>query len=163
MNKRVLAYSALGAALLLWNVGSVSAADPKAEITALENKLIAATTADQAMTFQDEKEIVLYDYLIPLQYVGGKAVREDFEKFFSGAKDIKGKFVSLRVVADGKLGVANSIQHFTWTDKDGKPGEGTFRITDAWHKTKDGWKIFHTHVSFPFNPGTGKIEMNLKE
>jgi len=163
MKNRILARSALGAVLLLWSLGSASAADPKAEITALEHKLIAATTADEAMAFQDEKDIVLYDYLVPLQYVGGKAVRADFEKFFSSAKDIKGNFVSLRVVANGKLGVANSIQHFTWTDKDGKPGEGTFRITDAWHKTKDGWKIFHTHVSFPFNPETGKIEMNLKE
>ena len=163
MNNRVFTRSALGAVLLLWSFGSASAADPKAEITALEHKLIAATTADEAMTFQDEKDIVLYDYLVPLQYVGGKAVRADFEKFFSGAKDIKGNFVSLRVMANGKLGVANSIQHFTWTDKDGKPGEGTFRITDAWQKTKDGWKIFHTHVSFPFNPETGKIEMNLKE
>src|SRR5215471_3752844 len=102
MKNRTLVLSALGVALLLWSFGSASAADPKAEITALEHKLIAATTADEAMSFQDEKDIVLYDYVVPLQYVGGKAVRADFEKFFSSAKDIKGNFVSLRVVADGK-------------------------------------------------------------
>jgi len=33
--------------------------------------------------------------------------------------------------ANGKVGIAYSIQHFTWTDKDGKPGEGTFRVTDG--------------------------------
>ena len=98
-----------------------------------------------------------------LQYVGGKAVRADFEKFFSSAKNVKGDFVSLRVVADGKVGVAYSIQHFTWMDKDGKPGEGTFRVTDGWHKVKGQWKLFHTHVSFPLNPESGKAEMNLKE
>jgi ketosteroid isomerase-like protein len=163
MKKRVLAYGALGVMLLIGNAGAVLAADPKAEITALENKLIAATTTDEAMSFQDEKEIVLYDFIVPLQNVGGKSVRAQFDKFFSSAKDIKANFVSLRVEANGKLGVAHSIQHFSWADKDGKAQEGTFRVTDAWHKTKDGWKIFHTQVSAPMNPETGKTEMNLKE
>jgi ketosteroid isomerase-like protein len=163
MHKRWFTSSALGVALLLWSVGAASAANPKAEITALEHKLIAATTTDEVMGFQDEKNIVLYDYVVPLQCVGGKAVRANFEKFFGSAKEVKGTFVSLRVEANGKLGIVHSIQHFTWTDKDGKPGEGTFRVTDAWQKTKDGWKIFHTHVSFPLNAESGKAEMNLKE
>jgi ketosteroid isomerase-like protein len=164
MKNSVFFLSAISAAVLVWGFGVAHAAgDSKAEIAALEHKLIAATSADEAMTFQDEKEIVLYDYVMPLQYVGGKAVRADFEKFFSSAKNVKGDFVSLRVVADGKVGVAYSIQHFTWMDKDGKPGEGTFRVTDGWHKVKGQWKLFHTHVSFPLNPESGKAEMNLKE
>jgi len=164
MKNLVFLLSVISAAVLVCGFGVVHAAgDAKAEITALEHKLIAATSADEAMTFQDEKEIVLYDYVMPLQYVGGKAVRADFEKFFSNAKNVKADFVSLHVVADGNVGVAYSIQHFTWTDKDGKPGEGTFRVTDGWHKVKDQWKLFHTHVSFPLNPESGKAEMNLKE
>ena len=164
MKKLLLTLSAMSVAVLVWNLGSAPAAgDAKAEITALEHKIIAATSADEAMTFQDEKEIVLYDYVMPLQYVGGKAVRADFEKFFGSAKNVKGDFVTLRVVADGKVGVAHSIQHFTWTDKDGKPGEGTFRVTDGWHKVNGQWKLFHTHVSFPVDAATGKAEMNLKE
>jgi ketosteroid isomerase-like protein len=164
MKKLVFLFSAISAAILVWSFGATHAAgDAKAEITALEHKVIAATSADEAMTFQDEKEIVLYDYVMPLQYVGGKAVRADLEKFFSGAKNVKGNFVALRVVADGNLGVAHSIQHFTWTDKDGKPGEGTFRVTDGWQKVDGKWKLFHTHVSFPIDAVTGKAEMNLKE
>ena len=164
MKKLLFTFSTLSAAVLVWSLGSAPAAgDAKAEITALEHKVIAATSADEAMTFQDEKEIVLYDYVMPLQYVGGKAVRADFEKFFGSAKNVKGTFVTLRVIADGDVGVAHSIQHFTWTDKDGKPGEGTFRVTDGWQKVKGQWKLFHTHVSFPIDAATGKAEMNLKE
>src|SRR5215813_237318 len=122
MKKLLFTVSAISVAVLVWNLSSVPAAsDAKAEITALEHKIIAATSADEAMTFQDEKEIVLYDYVMPLQYVGGKAVRADFEKFFSSAKNVKGDFVSLRVIADGNVGIAHSLQHFTWTDKEGKP------------------------------------------
>jgi ketosteroid isomerase-like protein len=115
------------------------------------------------MAFQDTKEIVLYDYIAPLQYMGAKAVRADLDNFFNNAKNAKGEFVALNVVSDGKLGVARSLQHFTWTDKDGKPGEGTFRVTDCWHKVNGQWKLFHTHVSFPIDPATSKAEMNLKE
>ncbi|MBI3246380.1 MAG: nuclear transport factor 2 family protein [Deltaproteobacteria bacterium] len=164
MKKFVFLLSVISAAALVWSFGAARAAgDSKAEITALEHKLIAATSADEVMTFQDEREIVLYDYMVPLQYVGAKAVRADFEKFFSSAKNVKGDFVSLRVVVDKKVGVAHSLQHFTWTDKDGKPGEGTFRVTDGWQKVKGQWRLFHTHVSFPLNPENGKAEMNLKE
>jgi len=164
MKKLLFTLSAISVAALVWSFGVAhSAGDSKAEITALEHKLIAATSADEAMAFQDEKEIVLYDYIAPLQYVGAKAVRADLDNFFNNAKNAKGEFVALNVVSDGKLGVARSLQHFTWTDKDGKPGEGTFRVTDCWHKVNGQWKLFHTHVSFPIDPATSKAEMNLKE
>jgi ketosteroid isomerase-like protein len=164
MKRGLFTISAIGVAVFVWHLGiAFAAGDAKAEITALEHKLIAATSADEAMKFQDVKDIVLFDYVRPLQYVGEKAVRADLEKFFSSAKNVKGDFVSLHVVADGNVGVAYSIQHFTWTDTDGKPGEGTFRVTDGWHKVNGQWKVFHTHVSFPIDDATGKAEMNLKE
>ena len=164
MKKYAFTLSALGAVLLLWSFSSAHAAGgAKEEITALEHKLLAATTADEALAFMDGKSIILYDYVAPLQFSGMKAVRARFEEFFNSASDVKGDASSLNVVVDGKVGVAHSLQHFTWKDKDGKPGEGTFRVTNCWHKGKDGWKIFHSHVSFPLNAETGKAEMNLKE
>ena len=65
----------------------------------------------------------------------------DLDEFFNNAKDVKGNFVELHVVTDGKLGVAYSIQHFTWKGKDGKAMEGTFRVTDVYHKVDGQWKI----------------------
>ena len=164
MKKLLFTLSAISAAVLVWSFGSAhSAGDSKAEITALEHKIIAATNTDEFMAFADEKNIVLYDYVRPLQYAGAKAVRADLDNFFNDAKNTKGEFVALDVVADGKLGVARSLQHFTWTDKDGKPSEATFRVTNCWHKVNRQWKLFHSHVSFPIDPATGKAEMNLKE
>lgn len=139
-----------------------AAGDAKTDITALEHKLIAATSGSQAITYYDDKNIVLYDFVPPLQYVGGKAVLADFNNFFDNAKDVKGEFLDLDVVTDGRLGVAHSIQHFTWTGKDGKPMAATVRVTDCWHKVNGQWKIFHSHISVPTDPATGKSEMNLK-
>ena len=141
-----------------------AAESAKQEITDLEHKCIAATSTDESASLGcfDGNDIVLYDFIPPLEYSGAKAVRGDLDNFFNNAKNVKGEFVQLDVVADGKLGVARSIQHFTWTGKDGKPMAATFRVTDAWHKTDGKWKVFHTHVSVPVNPDTGKAEMDLK-
>jgi ketosteroid isomerase-like protein len=145
-------------------LNALAAGNAKQEITVLEHKCIAATSTDQAASLGcfDEADIVLYDFIPPLQYSGDKAVRGDLDNFFNNAKDVKGNFVELVVVTDGKLGIAHSIQHFTWTRKDGKPMEATLRVTDALHKSGGKWKIFHTHVSVPVDPQTGKAEMNLK-
>jgi ketosteroid isomerase-like protein len=149
---------------LAWSVSfyANAAGSAKDEITAVENKLIAATSTAQVMEHVDDKDIVLYDFVPPLQYKGASAVRSHFDTGFQDAKDLKGDFVELEVVADDKLGTARSLQHFTWKDKEGKAMEGTFRVTDVFHKVEGKWKLIHSHVSVPVDPATEKGQMNLK-
>src|SRR5215471_16285356 len=96
---------------------ALAAGSAKQEVTDLEHKCITATSTDQAASWGcfDEKDIVMYDFIPPLQYSGDKAVRGDLDNFFANAKNVKGEFVDLEVVTDGKLAIAHSIQHFTWT------------------------------------------------
>jgi ketosteroid isomerase-like protein len=154
-----------GVAALLWSFGmnARAAADPKAEIRAIEKKALDASTADELVAFYDPNDIIAYDYIIPLQYVGAKAVHEDVDKFFSKTRNLKGDFLDLQVETDGKMGVAHSLQHFTWTDPEGASHEAAFRVTNCYHKVNGQWKIFHMHTSFPIDPDTGKAEMNLKK
>ncbi|MGH8009196.1 MAG: hypothetical protein ACREQ3_19590, partial [Candidatus Binatia bacterium] len=77
----------------------------KAEITAIEHKVLNATSTDELMAFLDE-DIVRYTFVPPLQYVGAKAVRALFDQFFAMIKNGKGEFISLDVVVDGKMAVA---------------------------------------------------------
>lgn len=140
-----------------------AAGSGKDEITATEHKMIACTSADELMKYYDSGDDVnVYDFVPPLQYKGVTAVHDDFNNFFSNAKDAKGEFVELVVVADGKMGMARSIQHFTWKDKDDKAQEATIRVTDVFHKVKGEWKVMHSHVSVPVDPKTGAGQMNLK-
>jgi ketosteroid isomerase-like protein len=154
-----------GATILLWsfNFNARAARDPKAEITDIEHRALAASTADELMAFYDPNEIITYDYIPGLQYVGAKAVHADIDHFFSNTKDLKGNFVDLQVETDGTMGVAHSLQHFTWKDNSGVPQEATFRVTNCYHKADGQWKIFHMHTSFPVDPTTWKAETNLKE
>jgi ketosteroid isomerase-like protein len=138
-----------------------NAKDEKA-IKDVENKIIAATSADEVMKYYDQNDIDLYDFVPPLQYKGTTAVHGDLDNFFSNAKDVKGEFVELVVVTDGKMGMARSFQHFAWKDKDGKAQEATLRVTDVFHKVGGKWKVIHSHVSVPVDPKTGQAQMNLK-
>jgi ketosteroid isomerase-like protein len=144
------------------NANAAGNAKDEAAIKGVENKIIAATSTDEVMKYYDQNDIDLYDFSGPLQYQGATAVHGDLDGFFSNAKDVKGTFVEMVVVTDGKLGIVRSIQHFTFTDKDGKAQEATLRVTDVFHKTGGKWKVIHSHVSVPVDPKTGQGQMNLK-
>jgi ketosteroid isomerase-like protein len=114
------------------------------------------------MKYYDQNDVAVYDLAGPLQYKGNSAVRGDFDNVFATFAGAKGEFLDLVVVTDGKMGMARSIQHFTWTDKDGKPGEATVRVTDVFHKVAGPWKVIHTHISAPMDSKTGMTQMKLK-
>ncbi|HVN89315.1 MAG TPA: nuclear transport factor 2 family protein [Candidatus Binataceae bacterium] len=154
---------ALVGGLMLASSSNALAGSAKDEITATEHKMISCTSADELMKYYaDSPDVTVFDFVPPLKYQGTKAVHDDFNEFFTNAKDAKGEFLELVVVADPKIGAAHSLQHFTWTDKDGKPGEVTIRVTDVFQKTKGQWKVIHSHVSVPVDPKTGQGQMNLK-
>jgi ketosteroid isomerase-like protein len=138
-----------------------SAMDQKA-IKDVEKKMIAATNTSELMKYYDRNDIDVYDLAGPLQYEGNAAVRADFDNVFANFAGAKGNFVELVVVTDGKMGMARSIQHFSWTDKTGKPREVTVRVTDVFHKVEGSWKVIHTHISAPMDPKTGMTQTNLK-
>jgi len=148
--------------LLSLSVNANAAPKDEKAIKDVEHKMIASTSTDELMKYYDENDVNVFDFAGPLEYKGNTAVRGDFDGFFNSAKDPKGEFVELEVVTDGKLGMARSIQHFTWKDKDGKPMEATIRVTDVFHKVGGQWKVIHTHVSVPVDPKTGLGQMNLQ-
>jgi ketosteroid isomerase-like protein len=152
------------AVLIICGIASRAiAADSKGEIEALEHKCAEATTVDQLMNcYESSDDLVVYDIGTPREFDGTKAVRGDFQYFFDTMPNTKVEFLSLHVVSDGKMALANSVQRFTGSDKSGKPVDMTFRVTDVWQKQKGQWKIIHTHLSFPTDMATGKADMQSK-
>jgi len=142
---------------------ALAAADSKTEIEALEHRCAEAKTVDQLMTcYAPGDDLVVYDIGTPREFDGQQAVRADFQNFFDTMQNPKVEFLSLNVVTDGTMALANSVQHFTGTDKSGKPMDMTFRVTDVWQKQGGEWKMIHTHVSFPTDMASGKADMQSK-
>jgi ketosteroid isomerase-like protein len=154
----------IGVAGLLLSLNIANAAgdaNDEAAIRGVENGIMAATSADEIMKYYDANNVDLFDCFGPLQFHGATAVHGAFDGFCSNVKDVKGQIVEMAVVTDGKLGMVRSIQHFTFTHKDGKAGEATIRLTDVLHKAGGAWKVIHQHVSVPLDPSTGQGQMNL--
>jgi len=150
------------ALVLAARVDANAATSAKDQITAIENKMIASTSADELMKYYDEADVNVFDVTPPLEFKGSKAVRKDFEDFFAGGTDFKAQFVELAVVAEGNMGYARSLQHFTWKGKDGKPVAATIRVTDVFHKVKGEWKVTHSHISIPVDLKTNQGQLDLK-
>ena len=94
--------------------------------------------------------------------MGQKAIcdhAKDYVAEFSAYKDPKVDFLELKVIGDGKLALARSVQHATAKGPDGKPINLTFRVTDVWRKTNGHWKMILSHSSFPIDMKTGKADM----
>jgi ketosteroid isomerase-like protein len=163
MHKSVIGKLAV-AAVIAWAFGAPAfAADSKAEITELEHKFAESTTIGQAMGFMDASDdLVVYDVSTPREFDGPAAVGAQFQNYFATAKNPKAEFLSLHVTTDGKLGIAESVQHFSYTDKSGKSVDSILRQTDVWRKEKDGWKIIHSHISYPVDLASGKADMHSK-
>jgi ketosteroid isomerase-like protein len=150
--------------LVLIMLAALAGADDQQDITDLEHKLAAATSAQEAMQFYDSgDEVSLFDMSgPPREYDGQKAVRADLEKGFAGLKDLKANFLELKVDTDGQFGYARSVQHFTGKTADGKPVDVTFRQTDVLRKIDGKWKIVHQHISVPVDSKTGKPDMSSR-
>src|SRR5262252_4669189 len=78
----LLAISLTTTAVLAWSCGTGAyAADAKAEITALEHQCATATSADELMAkcYDSSSEVAVYDLSPPREFVGPKAVHDDFD------------------------------------------------------------------------------------
>ena len=111
--------------------------------------------------YDNSDELVVYDMGTPREFDGPKAVRGDFQSFFDN-ENLKIEYVGLHIVTDGKMGLANSVQRLTATDKSGKPVDMTFRETNVWEKKDGKWKIIHEHISFPVDLASGKADTQSK-
>jgi ketosteroid isomerase-like protein len=137
------------------------------EIRALEDRFAAAFTAkdvDAIMKFYvPGSALFVFDLVPPREYVGWDAYKKDWQTFLGGMPGpIKVDLGELSVESDGKIGYGHCIQHGTWTNPDGTPGEMTVRVSDVYRKIDGKWLIVMEHVSVPVDPTTGKADMMSK-
>ena len=149
------------------NLAATARADAKADIKALEDRLVAAIKAkdvDAIMkVYVPDQSLVVFDVVPPRQYVGAAAYRKDWQEFlamFNGP--ITFEISDLDTMAGDDLAYSHSIQRVAGTDKKGNKIDLTVRVTDGYKKLGGNWLIVHEHVSVPVDLDTGKPDLTSK-
>jgi ketosteroid isomerase-like protein len=124
-------------------------------------EVAAAKDLDGAMSHIAE-DVLSYEHGVPLQYQGIAAVRSVCRAGFElAAGEFEWTVPDLKVFVRDDLAVAFGLNRME-TRPPGKPAHVSFsRGTRVFQKIEGEWKLIHQHVSFPFDPTTGRARVDL--
>jgi ketosteroid isomerase-like protein len=132
-----------------------------ARILSSQREAMRAKDIERLMSHYS-RDIVYFDVVPPLQFVGTSALRTRFLQWFAsweGAIDME--ISDLRIVASGDVAVACRFSRAVGTLKGGRQAASWVRATSCCQRSGREWLIVHEHVSWPVDPATGQGVMNL--
>lgn len=116
---------------------------------------------DRLMSFYSP-DIVYFDIVPPLQYVGSAALRGRFLHWFDGFDGPIGQEVyDLNVSADGDVAVASMLIRASGRLKNGQQVDLGVRATSSCRRSTGGWVVTHEHVSLPIDMQSRTAVTNL--
>jgi ketosteroid isomerase-like protein len=129
----------------------------------LDNQFEAIRTKgiDQLMSLYSA-DIVYFDLVPPLQYIGSAALRQRFLDWFDGWKSSIGMEIrDLTIVASGDIAAAHMLLRASGTLKSGREVGYWVRASDCYRRSDDGWLITHEHVSLPVDMASRSAVVDL--
>lgn len=140
-------------------------AGDEAEIRALVEARIRAVQARDAAqaTSRHAPDLVLFDVLPPLRYVGAETARERTESWFStfdGPIDYEVR--ELVVTAGPSVAFCHYLYRVRGTLAAGPRIGMWVRATLGFSKLDGTWRLTHEHDSVPFDPASGKALLDLQ-
>jgi uncharacterized protein (TIGR02246 family) len=125
-------------------------------------KAFSAKDVDRVMELYTD-DVVAYDIVPPLQYIGKPAYRADYQQFFAQYEDnLRVELRDVHVGASGELGYATGLEMISGTLKHGQKSNTWVRFTSLFRKVNEKWLDFHDHVSVPADMESGKALLDLK-
>jgi ketosteroid isomerase-like protein len=116
---------------------------------------------DRLMSFYSP-DIVYYDLVPPLQYVGSAALRDRFLRWFAGYKSAIGQEIhDLNILASGDIATANMLIRASGTLENGHEVDLWVRATSSCQLSNQKWMIAHEHVSLPVDIESGSAARDL--
>ncbi|MDZ8029493.1 MULTISPECIES: YybH family protein [unclassified Nostoc] len=126
-------------------------------VKALPNKDINALLSNHA------PDILSFDVINPLQYIGVDTVRERVQKWVSSFQGSIGyEILDLSITTGETVAFCHYLYRVSGTLTDGGKVEMWVRATVCLREIDGKWMIVHEHQSVPFDPETGKASLNLK-
>jgi ketosteroid isomerase-like protein len=107
-------------------------------------------------------DVVAYDVVPPLQYVGKAEYRIDYQQFFSRYESLYAEVRNLHIGTSGDLGYASGLELISGTLKNGQKSKIWLRFTSLFRKSDGRWLDFHDHVSVPTEIESGKAMLEMQ-
>jgi uncharacterized protein (TIGR02246 family) len=121
------------------------------------SETIRAKDLDGLMSFYTP-DIVYFDIVPPLQYIGTDALRGRFTAWFEGFQSgIRQDVSDPQVVAGDDVASTAMLIRSGGTLPNGEEVARTVRATSIWRRMDSGWLIAHEHVSVPVDLATGRV------
>ena len=139
-------------------------ASTQSQIAALldsQSQAVRAKNVDRLMSLYSP-DIIYYDVVPPLQYVGSAALRGRFSQWFdgyNGAIDMQTQ--DIHVLASDDFAVACRFSRVSGTLKSGHEVGSWVRATSTCQRSDRGWVITHEHVSLPVDLMSGSAAKDL--
>jgi uncharacterized protein (TIGR02246 family) len=107
-------------------------------------------------------DVIYFDVVPPLQYVGSAALRARFSQWFDGFEGPIGQELhDVNIAVSGDTAVASMLIRSVVTPNKGLEVERWLRTTDGCRRSNNTWLITHEHVSLPVDLVSGTIATNL--
>jgi uncharacterized protein (TIGR02246 family) len=142
-----------------------SIAIDEAQIRALiEDRSKAVRTKDiNGVISNHAPDILSFDVVNPLQYVGSDTVREPSEEWFSLYRGPIGYEIrDLSITTGDDVAFCHYLYRVSGTRTDGGKVDMWVRATVCYRKIDGTWTITHEHNSVPFDMETLKASLDLK-
>ena len=108
-------------------------------------------------------EMVSFDIIPPLQYVGSDAYRKVWQETFELFQDlIEIEIRDLHIIADEDVAFSYCFLRLSATMVNGHKIDYWERLTCCFQRINNKWLIVHEHVSLPADLKSGKAIMSLK-
>jgi ketosteroid isomerase-like protein len=108
-------------------------------------------------------DIIYFDLVPPLQYVGSSALRDRFMEWFDSYEGEIGQEIhDLHILLSGDIAVTSMLIRSGGTLKSGREVELWVRATSSCQRSDGSWLIMHEHISLPVDLSSGSAVMNLK-
>jgi len=125
-------------------------------------KAVRAKDIDAALS-NISPDILSFDVVNPLQYVGSDEVKKRAEEWFSSFQGPIGFEVrDLRITTGDDVAFSHNLSHVSATRTDGIKLDMWWRATVCYSKIEGKWMVTHEHNSVPFDVQTGKASLDLK-
>jgi uncharacterized protein (TIGR02246 family) len=107
-------------------------------------------------------DVVAYDVVPPLQYVGKAEYRIDYEQFFSRYDSLHVEVRDLHIGTSGDLAYASGLELISGTLRNSQKCNVWLRFTSLFRKSDGRWLDFHDHVSLPADIASGRAMLDMQ-